>query len=107
MPEGDTAWQPIETAPKDGSTFLCLIDGLPYAARFDEHGRFIWYWHSDDALGPSYIVHRNVSEGKTLLEETKPRDPPNYVCRGHLWVKGFDEQKRTHWMPLPPSPETP
>lgn len=92
-------WQDIASAPKDGSTFLCMISGLPYAARYDKNGRFIWFWHDDAAEGPSYIVHNK--DGKRLLEVLKPKDDARYIIQGHLWVNGFDE-KPTHWMPLRP-----
>lgn len=63
-------WQPIETAPKDGSVILCAWfddDGTTYAiAGWYEPGiaDLCWYDQYDDAICP------------------------------------------THWLPLPPAPET-
>ena len=95
-------WQPIETAPKDGKTFLALVGGLPYAAKYDKDGRFIWYWHSDQACGPTHLVHE--IDGKRLLEEIKVQPPHDYQPSGHLWVNGFSGEP-THWMPLPEPPD--
>ena len=99
-------WQPIETAPKDGTAFLAWISGLPYAAKYNEHGRFIWYWHSDTAEGPGHRIHNITLDGeeKRLLEETISRGPAKYEVRGLLWVDGFDDNP-TYWTPLNKPPE--
>ncbi len=93
-------WKPIETAPKDGSEFIALIGGLPYKARYDEIGRFIWYMHINRATGGSYLVHK--IDGKRLLEEIKAKEY-DYQPSGCFWKRGM-EDKPTHWMPLPPPP---
>jgi hypothetical protein len=98
------SWQPIETAPKDGTPFLCWLSGLPYAARYDKYGRLIWYWHRNHATGPAHRVH--IVDGRRMLEEIKPEDRPDYQVSGMLWVNGF-EAKATHWMPLPSPPTGP
>ncbi len=95
-------WRLIETAPKDGTPFLAWISGLPYAAKYDKDGRFIWYWHTDMACGPSYIIHD--VDGKRLLEETRPQDPHDFQIIGHLWVNGFDDTP-TYWMPITDPPK--
>ena len=96
-------WRPVETAPKDGTEFIVLIGGLPYKARYDEHGRFIWYMHLNRAPGVSYKVHQ--IDGETLYERLTEA---GYDCQptGVMWKKGF-EDKPTHWMPLPNPPQEP
>ncbi|KKK55021.1 hypothetical protein LCGC14_3078770 [marine sediment metagenome] len=95
-------WREIKTAPKDGKPFLALIGGLPYAAKYDKHGRFVWYFHSDRSSGPVYRIHE--IDGKRLLEETKPQPPRDYQPTGHFWVNGFSDEP-THWMPFPEPPQ--
>lgn len=69
------AWQPIETAPKDGTTVIVFVppgkyhSGRTVTVRWTE--RDIGYWHVDD--------------GK----------------RGPFPLRGGEP---THWMPLPEAP---
>lgn len=86
-------WKEFETAPKCGKLFYCLIDKLPYIARYDEHGRFVWCNHSNVATGASYRVH-NIG-GKRLLEEIKEAEY-SYQRQWILWKLGF-KHKPTHW----------
>lgn len=93
----DGGWRPISEAPKDGTIFLCLIDGLTYIAKYDDLGRFTWCSHSNVASGASYKIHN--MDGKRLLEETKEAEY-DYQKQWILWKKGFDH-KPTHWQPYP------
>lgn len=93
-------WKTIDTAPKGNVRFYCLIDGLPYIARYDEYDRFCWLNHSNIATGASFRAHE--IDGKRLLEETKEAEY-NFQQQWNLWKKGF-EHKPTHWMPLPDAP---
>lgn len=97
----DGGWRPIDSAPKDGTIFLCLIDGLTYIAKYDDLGRFTWCSHSNVASGASYKIHN--MDGKRLLEETKEAEY-DYQKQWILWKKGFDH-KPTQWQPLPNPPE--
>ncbi len=62
-------WQPIETAPKDGTPFL---------AAFDRGQIGVMYW------------------------ESWGDEPDEGSWRGH-WFE-HDEDRATHWMPLPKPP---
>lgn len=75
-PEGVTEWQPIETAPKDGTSILGY-DGLGIA--------IMEWWEPDqealdDGATASWCSHSNTEE--EFIEAP------------------------THWMPLPASPNT-
>jgi len=98
----DGGWRDIKSAPKDGTLFECLIDGLPYYAKYDEYGRFIRYRHTNIGEGAKYKIH--YIDGKRLLEEVREQEY-NYQKLGSIWTKGFDH-KPTHWKPItPPSEE--
>ena len=73
------AWQPIETAPKDGTTILVY---------FRQHGAMTVFWGDHD--------YDHTSEYATWLVEDHKHGP--YPVRGYS--KGDD----THWMPLPSFP---
>ena len=69
-------WQPIETAPKDGTTVLLYCQGsfLPGPAPFMQAGAW-GFWHSG-----------NPNHQRDCWIADEPVDP-------------------THWMPLPEPPE--
>ena len=69
-------WQPISTAPKDGTEVL--VYGLSSRAEFNEPGRYVAQWCKAYGLGPDWYM--------TGTEE------PVYV-------------KATKWMPLPQPPK--
>ena len=71
-------WQPIETAPRDGTTVLLLSQEAVKQGRLLKHGGCaVDYWH----------------------------DPKRDNCRFTGWGK-FNETywPPSHWMPLPPPP---
>lgn len=83
---GAEAWQPIETAPKDGSIFLCWVnaerhsesdDGSTYSADASEIDFCQW---RADSTAPAGGYHMNMMGGIG------------------------DYQEVTHWQPLPAPP---
>jgi len=72
-------WQPIETAPKDGTTILVW---------FRQHGAMTVCWGDRD--------YNHTSEYAIWLVDDHKHGP--YPVRGYS--RGDD----THWMPLPPPP---
>ncbi len=72
-------WQPIETAPRDGSK---VILGHP------EHKAVIGVWHQ------GYSWESLFPDG----------NPVFYWAKDHEDTSGFDFEP-THWMPLPDPPK--
>jgi hypothetical protein len=81
-------WQPIETAPKDGTEVLLYAPGrLTYGA-----------WAK-----PSQTPRIKYAPGFAPEPEWEEFEP--YWAS---WDGGFtDEAPPTHWQPLPPPPKTP
>ena len=83
QPEEGSRWQPMETAPKDGSKFLivCATDENPEIEVCDWFEMEDWHWErlSED-------TYRKVVTGKR----------GSWNSNGH---------RATHWMPLPALPE--
>lgn len=71
-----TGWQPIETAPKDGTRVLAI---------WGKHGTQIIYWYSWEER-PEYLVKAGACW-----------KPENQRCPINATP--------THWMPLPHPPE--
>ena len=71
-------WQPIETAPKDGTEIL---------AYFGPHTGVVQVsWNSPDYDGFKLWV----------VDDRK---------HGPYYLRGYSNPYPTHWMPLPPAPE--
>lgn len=89
-----TTWQPIATAPKDGTMFL----GWVAAER----------WSSPDGQSSSYA--HDTSQVDFCWWRAAPPDPsPEAIVGGHFDNASGqigDGQDITHWMPLPPAPIT-
>ena len=77
-------WQTIETAPKDGTMFLCWVSAVRYGET-DEGQQY-----QQDASQPDFCWWRDGSDGNGYF------DP---AC-GQIAVS----QDVTHWMPLPAAP---
>jgi hypothetical protein len=84
-----SAWRPIETAPKDGTLFLCWVSAVQYG-------------ESDE--GQQYQI--DVSQADFCQWQAFEEAPDGgwfEPCCGHI----SDQQAVTHWMPLPPAPTAP
>lgn len=81
-------WQPIETAPKDGTLFLCWVSAVRYGET--EEGQ--QYQH--DVSQVDFCNWRTMAEHQGCGWF----DP----CCGQIG----DAQYVTHWMPLPEPPSS-
>ena len=79
-------WQPIETAPKDGTSILV---GCDYDRRSKSRVALVWW---DDAVSAG--IWGNWIEAKWFDEHVECDFVPMHC-----------EFKPTHWMPLPPAPD--
>ncbi len=77
-------WQPIETAPRDGTWFLLCRQSEGWESY--EVGRF------DPLLFPEYVEAGNGLYRKEMRT-------------GYEWLGFNNFHRATHWMPLPPPPE--
>ena len=79
-------WQPIETAPRDGSKILIFCNEEIYAAYWDSEFKSEW----DDEKDDSFYVGAWTDNAilSFAYEETNSYEP-------------------THWMPLPAAPKPP
>lgn len=78
--ESMSDWQPIETAPKDGTQILV------------------------------YTVHGDIELSEWFVTETVVHDPvivngeTLYRHREEAYYSGWNSNEPTHWLPLPPPP---
>lgn len=85
-------WQPIETAPKDGTEIL-LWSGVEDRSK---DGPTIGHWATDEECA----VYVGDCGGECRCPEYDHNDP-----WWLSWDGGFTaEHPPTHWMPLPPPP---
>lgn len=80
-------WQPIETAPKDGTHFLAVI--VDVVDEYDEHDRLI--------AKAKREVHIGVAQQMEFLGGPIEIPYSGSIVRGRRF---------THWMPLPALPAT-
>lgn len=81
-------WQPIETAPKDGSLFLCWVEAVRYGET-DEGQQYL-----QDVSQFDFCQWRTQAD----IPDCGWFDP----CCGQIG----DQQGVTHWQPLPAPPIT-
>ena len=92
MPE--MKWQPIATAPKDGT----VVD--------------LWIVGDDDtvdfyASGAKKVPGKPLRHGRgtDFRWEHRPPNSPDWNCAWGLHVRLSPNVRATHWMPLPEPPE--
>ena len=83
----DAGWRPIETAPKDGTLFLCWVSAVRYG---------------------------ETDEGQPYQQDVSQADFCNWCTQADIPDCGWfdpccgqigDSQAVTHWMPLPLPPD--
>jgi hypothetical protein len=82
-------WQPIETAPKDGRSFLAVRGGSPFICRWGS-GANIWQQDSGEWRDPKYWMP--LPSGPT--KEPSLRDKLCAPCKGSGITTATDEQGR-------------
>jgi hypothetical protein len=92
-----TGWQPIETAPKDGTILMLFVPGgLPDRTGY-EHESFPF------TFGQFTAADYQHAQWLSLEAQTEVHDYGGYtgvsVCTERLPCSP------THWMPLPPPPQ--
>ena len=100
-------WQPIETAPKDGTRFLAAQNGEVYEARYtdDPKPRLTFRTHFL-FVEERHRVITTTLDGRTVEAKVETEKPWTETFRHDwtLWTRGFDFNP-THWMPLPEAPK--
>lgn len=74
-------WQPIHTAPTDGTVVILYGDSLIAAGWYDPHGNYGWCFLDDP--------------------EVQFDDDKDYIVP-NAWLK---KSGPSHWMPLPEAPK--
>ena len=105
-----TNWQPIETAPKDGTLILAYYnhDADPYVDPSDEERLTDYAAHAE---GGDYLTGAGVTPAKWCegWHETEDEYGTGFWMPG-WWFAAFRDDfdfacNPTHWMPLPPPPQ--
>ena len=99
-------WQPIQTAPKDGSKFLMFITGMEYKKNNDDKKYkaktiqkvlIAYYWPQTNIFsGGDGDFITNINEFNF-----KEKD---YFESAKFGYQHITDVQATHWMPLPKPP---
>lgn len=79
-------WQPIETAPKDGTVIDVWRDGMR------------------DTVSWGFPPHECGEAGSYCDSDWHSLKEPGWVCSTFGEFLGCEHDPFTHWMPLPPPP---
>ena len=96
----ENQWQPIQTAPKDGRTFLMVITGMEYKknkAKTIQKVLIADYWPNSNSFlaeGGDFIININEFNFKEK----------NCFESAVLGYQHMTDVQATHWMPLPKPP---
>lgn len=86
-------WQPIETAPRDGTEVILAITGGGHKS----HWVHVGWWNAGDSFPWRFIDSFDLTPTGCCNLEDDDRIP----------VNGAREESVTHWMPLPAAPGEP
>jgi len=96
-------WKPIDTAPKDDTWFLGLIEGIPYKCKIvmnEGNVSYQWCMHTDMASGDSYIKSFN-DDGREVRTMLSVKIEPKYEPKVLSYKLGMNSAP-TQWMPYNP-----
>lgn len=87
----ENAWQPIETAPKDGTEILGYApDGFEIGHLYRSREIGVMYFNANSG---DWETHASFMESSPGTYDT-------------MYCEGPQTAKPTHWQPLPPPPPT-
>lgn len=101
----NTDWQPIDTAPKNGTIILvyCPLQNVPFGTKVDSHVCLaVWSRQYTDGYDPVdgglyRKVERELFNGWVMK-------PDNHDLYWHMRISEKSRIIPTHWMPLPEPP---
>ena len=98
-----TGWQPIESAPKDGTKVMLYIR-YPGPYKKGEYCICPGYWIDEESYTPAggryYLYGKLVNEAKSERSSKSQR----WIARD-FYDGTANEPQPTHWMPIPDPPE--
>ena len=102
----ETQWQPMETAPKDGSKFLMFITGIEYKKYNDEKkykAKTIQKVLIADYCPGSNSFYGEDGNFNTKINEFNFKEK-DYFKSAEFGYHHKTNIQATHWMPLPKPP---
>ena len=102
----ENQWQPIQTAPKDGSKFLMFITGIEYKKEiYDKKYKAKTI---QKVLIAEYSPDSNSFFGEDCEFNTKINEfnfkEKDYFASAVFGYQHITDVQATHWMPLPKPP---
>ena len=102
----ENQWQPMETAPKDGSKFLMFITGMEYKKNNDDKkysAKTIQKVLIADYSPSSNSFYGEDGDFNTNINEFNFKEK-NCFESAVLGYQHMTDIQATHWMPLPKPP---